>query len=117
MGASMGVTNWIVGLLLLTVMVIKLLWGADLVMTAYLVAGRSWWAAFVDGAHWLGWYFITSAIAVYGVLGWFLLLVPFEVVPLWFAVPAALFTIECTAAWHFLRQPTQEDGHGPRTPD
>lgn len=109
----MQASNWLIGLLLLSVMAIKVLWGADLCIVAHMTPRRPRWRVLMDGTLWLGWYFITSGVFVYGVLGFFLLRSPHQTVPLWFAVPAAVFTIDCILAWYFLgpgSPPTDREG-------
>lgn len=109
----MAPSNWLVGLMLLSVCAIKALWGADLVVVAHLLSRESRWDILRDGTLWLGWYFITSGLFVFGVLGWFLLLEPSETVPLWFAIPCVIFTAECILAWHFLGTAEERVNGGP----
>lgn len=98
----MAAANWLVGLLMLSVMAVKLFWGADLVIAAHLRPHKRRWRILRDGTLYLGWYFIVSGLSVYGVLGFVLFSQPDETVPLWYAVPVALFTLDCMLAWHFL---------------
>lgn len=104
----MQASNWLVGLLLLSVMAVKLLWGADLCIAAHVRPRKRWIHVLRDGTLYLGWYFIVSSLSIYGVLGFLLLSDPDDAVPLWFAIPCLVFTVDCILAWHFL---------GPGSPD
>lgn len=98
----MGVANWLVGLLFLTSMAVKVFWALELITAAHLRPRKRRWRILRDGTLHLGWYFLISSLLVYGVLGFLLFSQPNETVPLWYAAPMALLTVECILAWLLL---------------
>lgn len=101
-------SNWLVGLLMLCTMSVSLLWGLDLVIVACLQCRARRWHILRSGPFYLGWYFIVSALFVFGLLGFVLLRRPYETVPSWFAMPCLIFTVDIVLAWHFLGVGTSE---------
>jgi len=106
----MHASNWLIGLLLLSIMSIKLLWGLDLWVAAHLRVQQRWRVLLTDGAWYLGMYFVLTGLFVYGAIGYLLLHRPHETVPMWFAVPCILFTIDAILAWHFLPEDDASGG-------
>jgi len=107
----MQAVNWVVGLLILSTMAVKLHWGADLIAAACCIDPTPGQDLFHDGTLHLGIYLILSGVFLHGALGFILMHRPYEVVPLWFAIPCLFSTAECILAWNFLRPqlPDEDD--------
>jgi hypothetical protein len=97
-----NISNWVVGFFLCTVGVLKLLWGADLVVVSLVLARSARVRLVVDGSFWLGCHFMTSGIFIYLLFGVFLLNEPLKPAPFWFALPIIAAGIEAGMAWKFL---------------
>ena len=95
-------SNWVIGLILLAIGVLKVLWGLDLMAAALVTHGRQVAMLARDGAFWLGTHFAGSGLIVYSALGLVLLNEPLAQVPLWFALPSVIIGIEAGLAWKFL---------------
>lgn len=99
---TLAVANWLVGLALVTIAVLKLLWGADLMATECLASPWRWRSWAHSGSFWLGVYFVLTAIVPYGVIGIQLLNAPGETVIAAYAVPILAGGITAGLAWYFL---------------
>ena len=108
----MAASSWVIAMMLLSVMAVKLLWGADSIIVAHLTPRERWHDLLRDGGLYLGWYMVLSGLFFYGAVGYALMRSPYETVPMWFAVPCAMFTADIILAWQFLGK-ADEAGGGP----
>ena len=104
-----GIANWALALPMLVMAVILLLWGADLVITEMMVKPPWWKPPLTSGAFHLGSFFITIAVALFGILGILLLSDPNDMAPAWFAVPMIVAALQCILAWWFMTFTVRED--------
>lgn len=92
--------SWVVGIIMLTVFVLKTLWGTDLIATAIIYLPRS--RLFFSGSLWLGAYFIISGFVIYGYIGYNLVHHPVSLLPILASVGVAAAGVCSGVAWYFL---------------
>lgn len=94
--------SWLVGLTMVTIAVLKILWGADLIAGECLVRPRRWRRLAASGAVWLGIYFLISAFVPYGAIGVLLLGAPTKTIAGVYAIPILIGGGAAGVAWYFL---------------
>lgn len=102
-------SNWVVAIALLTIAVMKIFWGLDMIVTSHLYHGRRLRRLFHDGVLWLGWFMLITGPILYGALGFLLLRRPSEFTPGWFAGPMLIATFDVIMAWIFLGSRARSD--------
>lgn len=96
------VPNWVVGIAMVAIAVLTLLWGADMMVMASLKRSPWWRLPLRSGSFWLGKHFLTASLALYALIGVFLLSDPLETTPVIFAIGIISAGIDAVLAWHFL---------------
>jgi hypothetical protein len=94
------VPGWAVGMVMVTVSVLKFLWGADMMATETLI--RRAMDLPLSGTFWLGIHFLITATGIYGYIGLRFIHTPGLMVPVWVAIIVGALGISGGLAWYFL---------------
>lgn len=110
----MTIPNWIIGLMFVVLVVIQLLWAADLIVSTLATAihRRRWRVPLRSGAFWLGVYNLTTSV----LHGWFVLIVfrePWKQQSVAIAALIASMVLPAILAWFWLPRTRIEEKESP----
>ncbi len=100
----MTVPNWVVVIPQLTLAIVTLLWGVDLLVTEYTYRPyRAWWRLPLrSGSWWMGVFLLSADMVLHGTLGFVFLAHPNAPVPLWYALTSGIGAAAAVMAWLLL---------------
>lgn len=106
----MNVPNWIAVFPQLTLAIVTLLWGVDLLVIEYTYRPhRAWWRLPLrSGSWWMGIFLISADAVLHGALGFIFLANPGGTIPLWYALSSGVGAVAAALAWVLLSRASRE---------